>query len=142
MSNAQVTVSTSQLNGTEWQLVSRTISGETLYPEDGDVTTVKYNMSSYSDSCYYGMIEMDRVFQRPYYISDTEPSYTYFDRSKVGVNATGKYIVDYNDKINEVDYWTVISFNTDEMVLFHKAKEGYIPGLDVYRTLRRVKKDE
>lgn len=77
-----------------------------------------------------------------YYISNTIPSYTCFDRSKVGVNSIGKYIVEYNDIRNEVDYYTIISFNNDEMVWFHKAKEGTIPGYDVYVKYKRINKNE
>ena len=139
--NAQVTVSTSQLNGTEWELVSRTILNEELYPDEGDVTTVTFTMSAYCDSCYYGLIDMDRVLRYSYYISNTIPSYTYFDNTKVGVNSIGKYIVEYNDIRNEVDYYTILSFNNDEMLLFHKAKEGTIPGYDVYVKYKRKEKE-
>ena len=41
---------------------------------------------------------------------------------------------------NEVDYYTVISFTDDELILFHKAKPETIPGIDVYIKYRRIKK--
>lgn len=139
--NAQVTVSTNQLNGTEWEFVSVNMYDK-IYLDEDQVNTIKFGMTSYTDSTYYKLIDMDGVFQRPYYISNTEPSYTYFDRSKVGVNATGKYIVDYNDKLNGVDYWTIVSFTNDEMVWLHKSQEDAYNKLDAYITFKRVKKDE
>ncbi len=140
--NAQVMVSTNQLNGTEWEFVSVNMYDK-IYLDEDQVNTIKFGMASYTDSTYYKLIDMDGVvFQRPYYISNTEPSYTYFDRSKVGVNATGKYIVDYNDKLNGVDYWTIVSFTNDEMVWLHKSQEDAYNKLDAYITFKRVKRDE
>lgn len=137
VSNAQVTVSTSQLNGTEWQQESICVNGR-IAKDSTIITTIKFDMTSYVNSAYFSRINKNSCLQYPYYISDKEPSYTYFDSSKVGVNNVGKYIVYYNDKLNEVLYETIISFNDDEMVLFHKALDDY----DVYVTYKRVKKDE
>ena len=138
--NAQVKISTSQLNGTEWEEVSFCADGKIYTPHNID--TYKFNMSSYSRSFYSSSLKRTICAQFPFYITNDEPSYTYFDRSKVGVNATGKYIVKYNEKVHEVDYYTIMSFNSDEMVLFHKAQENSTPGLDVYLTLKRVNKNE
>ena len=137
--NAQVSVSTCQLDGTEWKLVS---VNKTEFMDDDDTSYFKFTMSSYIDSCYYARIDMDRVLRSTYYVSNVEPSYTCFDESQVGVNANGKYIVWRNNTSHEIDYFTIMSFNGDEMKLFHKAKENTIPGMNAYITLRRVRQDE
>lgn len=71
-------------------------------------------------------------------MSDIEPCDYSFDKSNVGVNDEGKYIVVYNEKTDEVDYYTVMSFTDEEMVLFRKAKKDQVPNLDVYITFKRV----
>ncbi len=131
--NAQVTVSTSQLNGTEWKIVS---VNKTAFSDD-DTSIFKFDMSSYSD-----IVSTNLTLQNMYYISNTEPSYISFDESQVGVNANGKYIVWRNNKSHEIDYFTIMSFNGDEMRLFHKAKENTFPGINAYLTLKRVNKNE
>ena len=134
MCNAQVQISTNQLDNTQWETVLRTIRGQEETPNT--VNTWIFNMSSYCADIYFPILKKTATGKFPYYISDEEPCDYSFDKSKVGVNAKGKYIVYYNEKRDAVDYYTVISFTDDEMVLFHKNKEYNIP--DVYITLKRV----
>ena len=108
MSMAQVTVSTSQLNGTKW-----IIKGDT----SGDFD--EYTMSQ-------------RIWRRkdgsfstyPYYITDTPiTSYEYskFDYSKVGKNTKGRYYVTAND-ILKITYCSAI-------LSFDKTKGVYVTKL-------------
>ena len=136
MCNAQVQISTDQLDDSRWDVVLRTIRNKKEIPNR--VNTWIFNMSSYSDSTYFSVLDKSSVIQHPYYMSDIEPCDYSFDKSKVGVNAKGKYIVFYNEKCDEVDYYTVMSFTDDKMVLFRKAKKDQVPNLDVYITFKRV----
>ena len=136
MCNAQVQISTNQLDDTQWEIVLRTVRGEEELPNR--VNIWKFNMSSYTSSMYLPTLNKTSIWQFQYYISDIEPCDYSFDKSKVGVNAKGKYIVTYNEKTDVVDYYTVMSFTEDEIVLFRKAKKDQVPNLDVYITFKRV----
>ena len=76
-------------------------------------------------------------FQKQYYISDVEPT-DIFEQANVGVNRKGKYIILYNDKTKEVEYYTVISASDEELVLFHKANKNAIPNLDALITYKKI----
>ena len=121
MCNAQVQISTKQLDITKWEIVLRTIMGKEEIPNR--VNTWDFNMSSYSSSMYLPTLKKTSIWLFQYYVSDIEPCDYSFDKSNVGVNYEGKYIVVYNKKTDEVDYYTVMSFTDDEMVLFRKAKK-------------------
>lgn len=138
MCSAQVQISTNLLDNTQWDVVLRTIRNKKEIPNR--VNKWRFNMSSYSDSTYFSILDKSSVIQHPYYISDIEPCDYSFDKSKVGVNAKGKYIVFYNEKCDEVDYYTVMSFTDEEMVFFHKNKVDYIP--DVYITFKRTERGD
>ena len=127
MSMAQVTVSTSQLNGTKW-----IIKGDT----SGDFD--EYTMSQ-------------RIWRRkdgsfstyPYYITDTPiTSYEYskFDYSKVGKNTKGRYIVSANE-ISKITYCVSIqSFDKTKGVfvvkLVTKGLIGTGDGICEYEMLK------
>lgn len=136
MCNAQVQISTKQLDNTKWEIVLRTIMGKEEIPNR--VNTWDFNMSSYSSSMYLPTLKKTSIWLFQYYVSDIEPCDYSFDKSNVGVNDEGKYIVVYNEKTDEVDYYTVMSFTDEEMVLFRKAKKDQVPNLDVYITFKRV----
>ena len=136
MCNAQVQIFTKQLDNTQWAIVLRTIMGKEEIPNR--VNTWDFNMSSYSSSMYLPTLKKTSIWLFQYYVSDIEPCDYSFDKSNVGVNDEGKYIVVYNEKTDEVDYYTVMSFTDDEMVLFRKAKKEQVPNLDVYITFKRV----
>ena len=127
MSMAQVTVSTSQLNGTKW-----IIKGDT----SGDFD--EYTMSQ-------------RIWRRkdgsfstyPYYITDTPiTSYEYskFDYSKVGKNTKGRYIVSANE-ISKITYCVSIqSFDKTKGVFVVKlVTKGLIGTGDGMCTYEMVK---
>lgn len=136
MCSAQVQISANQLDNTQWEIVLRTIMGKEEIPNR--VNTWDFNMSSYRSSMYLPTLKKTSIWQFQYYVSDIEPCDYSFDKSNVGVNAEGKYIVTHNEKTDEVDYYTVMSFTDDKMVLFRKAKKDQVPSLDVYITFKRV----
>ena len=108
VSMAQVSISTSQLNGTKWR-----IEGST------------------SGSCYeYTMSQ--RIWHRrdstfsvyPYYLTDTPiTSYEYsgFDRSKVGRETSGRYLVTLNTKQKIVYCASIESFDKTKGVFVLKV---------------------
>ena len=127
MSMAQVTVSTSQLNGTKW-----IIKGDT----SGDFD--EYTMSQ-------------RIWRRkdgsfspsPYYLTDTPiTSYEYskFNYSKVGKNAKGRYIVLANDVLKITYCASIRSFDKTKGVFVTKlVTEGLIGASDGIDTYEMVK---
>ena len=136
MCSAQVQISTNLLDNTQWVIASRKIMGK--IEKANRVNIWKFNKSSYSTNYYATSLNEIIVLKHPYYISNVEPCDYSFDKNKVGVNTEGKYLVFYNEKCDEVDYYTVMSFTDEEMVLFHKNKVDYIP--DVYITFKRAHK--
>ena len=137
--NAQVKISTSQLNGTEWQIESYERSGK-IRKYDFEIVTCKYAMSSLYEKAYYPEDGDSICYRLPYYITDVEPIDFNFDKSKVGVNSTGRYLVRKGDIVDYVDYDVIMSFNDDEMVLLHKGSDDTIGGNeDVYVKWKRIK---
>ena len=108
--SAQIEIDHSQLIGTKWQRIEPVVR----------------NVNSASGS-------------KDYYITNETPSYSVFYKNYVGQERRGRYIVVYYPKVNEVDYYTVMSFTDDELVLFHKAKPETIPGIDVYIKCKRIR---
>ncbi len=132
--NAQELISTKQLDGTQWKVVSRTIKDKKEVPNE--THTIKFSMSVLSDSIIFPNRKV-MGFQKQYYISDVEPT-DIFEQANVGVNRKGKYIILYNDKTKEVEYYTVISASDEELVLFHKANKNAIPNLDALITYKKI----
>ena len=129
--NAQVQVSTKQLIGAKWEETSRIVGGTTENPNKKRI--IEFDKNVFLNSIYFNTEPTTAQFK--YYLSDTEPS-NVFNYNLVGTNNKGKHIVLYNDKLNKVFHYTFISFNDDEMVLYHKAGEYKI---DCYVTYKRIK---
>jgi hypothetical protein len=55
-----------------------------------------------------------------YYLSDKIPSE--FDFSKVGKSSSGKYLIYYNEKRKEMDYYTIRQFDATTFILFYEMK--------------------
>ena len=107
ISMAQVTVSTSQLNGTKWR-----IKGSTSGNFD------EYTMSQEIWRCKDGSCSI-----YPYYLTDTPiTSYEYseFDYSKVGKNTKGRYIVNVNEKLKITYCASIQSFDKTKGVFVTK----------------------
>ena len=114
ISMAQVTVSTSQLNGTKWKIKGSTSGSVYEYTRSQEI----WRRKDGSFSPY------------PYYLTDTPiTSYEYskFDYSKVGKNTKGRYIVSANE-ISKITYCVSIqSFDKTKGVFVLKlVTEGLI----------------
>ena len=128
---AQVDVSTSQLAGIKWKKTSPVSKRETI--------TMMFSETNFTDSIYYSSLNKTVGNSLSYYITDELPSFSVFHSDYVGKERTGCYIVMYYPKVNDVDYFTVVSFTDDELVLFHKAKPDPVPGLDMYIKYERIR---
>ena len=114
MSMAQVTVSTSQLNGTKWIIKGDTSGDIDEYTQSEEI----WRRKDGSFSTY------------PYYLTDTPiTSYEYskFDYSKVGKNTKGRYIVNVNEKLKITYCASIQSFDKTKGVFVTKlVTEGLI----------------
>ena len=127
LSMAQVTVSTSQLNGTKWKIKGSTSGSVYEYTRSQEI----WRRKDGSFSPY------------PYYLTDTPiRSYEYskFDYSKVGKNTKGRYIVSANE-ISKITYCVSIqSFDKTKGVfvvkLVTKGLIGTGDGICEYEMLK------
>ena len=127
MSMAEVTVSTSQLNGTKWIIKGDTSGSVDEYTRSQEI----WRRKDGSFGTY------------PYYLTDTPiTSYEYskFDYSKVGKNTKGRYIVSANE-ISKITYCVSIqSFDKTKGVfvvkLVTKGLIGTGDGICEYEMLK------
>ena len=127
ISIAQVTVSTSLLNGTKWKIKGSTSGSVYEYTRSQEI----WRRKDGSFSPY------------PYYLTDTPiTSYEYskFDYSKVGKNTKGRYIVSANE-ISKITYCVSIqSFDKTKGVfvvkLVTKGLIGTGDGICEYEMLK------
>ena len=114
ISMAQVTVSTTQLNGTKWIIKGDTSGDIDEYTQSEEI----WRRKDGSFSTY------------PYYLTDTPiTSYEYskFDYSKVGKNTKGRYIVNVNEKLKITYCASIQSFDKTKGVFVTKlVTEGLI----------------
>ena len=127
ISMAQVTVSTSQLNGTKWIIKGDTSGNVYEYTQSQEIW--RHKDGSFSPS--------------PYYLTDTPiTSYEYskFDYSKVGKNAKGRYIVLANDVLKITYCASIQSFDKTKGVfvtkLVTKGLIGPSDGIDTYEMVK------
>ena len=127
LSMAQVTVSTSQLNGTKWRVKGSTSGSVYEYTMSQEI----WRRKDGSFSTY------------PYYITDTPiTSYEYskFDYSKVGKNTKGRYIVTVNEKLKITYCASIQSFDKTKGVFITKlVTTGLIgtgDGIDTYEMVK------
>ena len=127
ISIAQVTVSTSQLNGTKWRVKGDTSGNVYEYTQSQEI----WRRKDGSFSTY------------PYYITDTPiTSYEYskFDYSKVGKNAKGRYIVLANDVLKITYCASIQSFDKTKGVFVTKLVTtgliGPSDGIDTYEMVK------
>ena len=114
ISMAQVTVSTTQLNGTKWKIKGSTSGSVYEYTQSQEIWQRKDG-----SFCTY-----------PYYLTDTPiTSYEYskFDYSKVGKNTKGRYIVSANEILKITYCASIQSFDKTKGVFVTKlVTEGLI----------------
>lgn len=123
----QVTVSTTQLNGTKWKLQGNTSGSIYEYTQSKNIWHHKDGSS----------------FTYPYYLTDTPiTSYEYsaFDHSKVGKKTKGGYMVTVNEKQKVVYCAAIRSFNKKKGIFVLKlVTEGLIGTGDGISTYEMVK---
>ena len=127
ISIAQVTVSTSQLNGTKWKIKGSTSGSVYEYTRSQEI----WRRKDGSFSPY------------PYYLTDTPiTSYEYskFDYSKVGKNTKGRYIVSANEILKITYCVSIQSFDKTKGVfvlkLVTKGLIGTGDGICEYEILK------
>ena len=127
ISMAQVTVSTSQLNGTKWRVKGSTSGSVYEYTMSQEIWRRKDG-----SFCTY-----------PYYLTDTPiTSYEYsaFDYSKVGKNTKGRYMVSANDILKITYCASIQSFDKTKGVFVLKlVTKGLIGTGDGMCTYEMVK---
>ena len=125
-----VVVSRSQLCGTKWE--------RTFPASKYSSVEIMFNDSVIVDNYYNSLLDKSVLNSFEYYITNELPSYSVFYRKYVGQERSGCYIVKYNTKVKEVDYYIVVSLTEKELVLYHRATPGQIPNLDTYIKYRRI----
>lgn len=113
-SNAQKTISLSQLKDTEWKQI---------YDSDrGYSRTVRIT----SESAVWSVIESgtkNDVSNEDYYLTDEEPMLLpgkdqfYFDHTQVGKNSEGKYIMVYKKNTDTTRYYIVKDYDSSHLYL-------------------------
>lgn len=128
--NAQTSISINQLKGTKWQRTSPAYNDK--------ISTLIYSDSTYMNITNYLLIKELSESTFKYYLSPSVPPS--FDFSKVGKPTSGKFLIVYNRKMDEMFYYQIISFSPQKMVLLRKGKPYSIGGADdLYMTYKRVK---
>lgn len=111
----QQQVSVSQLNGTRWRLPNSTSGSTYEYTSTHRIWRRNGNL----------------MFRYPYYLSNTIVSS--FDKSKVGKNTKGCYLVIYNEKLNFTYCSLIIELDKQKGTIKCKLEtKGIIGCGDVY----------
>lgn len=142
-SNAQKTISLSQLKGTEWKQI--------FDSDRGYSRTVRIS----SELAVWSVIESNTkkdVLTEEYYLTNEEPLLLsgkdefLFDHSQVGKNTEGKYIMIYDRSAETVKYYIVKDYDCSNLYLEVPASYLIHNGEKVYLSkswnmiLRKIKK--
>ena len=113
LANAQISISSSQLAGTRW-----TLKGDNKVIKD----TVEYTSTKEVLKDYLPTFKKTIVHKREYYLSETTD--TIFDKTKVGKQTYGCYLITYNEKNQECSYFKIIKFNLqeEEFILYRPSR--------------------
>ena len=112
------TVSTKQLAGTSWNLISPNM-------EKHDYLTIKFSTDTMTYIDQYPSLNKTMVLNEQYYISSAEP--TSFDKTLVGKSLSGNYIAEYNGsdlmwlKVEKISNDSLyVSNDEDDVFIFKK----------------------
>ena len=114
MAFGQVTISTSDLIGTKWQLLEDYESHSSEYYEFTKNALIWHR----SDNS---------TFSYPYYLSAAIP--TTFDSTKVGIQTKGCYFIEYNNKMDYFYCDAIMSFNKSAGKMVCKVMNNDVIGL-------------
>ena len=121
------------LAGSEWQYYE---PGSMDYNQ-GVLRNVIFSTDSVQYNTYWYPLQETTTIINPYYQCDTKP--TSFDFSQVGKGNGGRYFVEYNHTLNEMEYCEITKCTEDSLVLFFEWQPGYIGGGDHSVTYTRVR---
>ena len=114
------TVSTKQLAGTSWNLISPNM-------EKHYYLTIKFSADTITYISQYPIINKTTILNHIYYISSTEP--TVFDKTLVGKSLSGNYIASYNGsdlmwlKVEKISNDSLyVSNDEDDVFIFKRLK--------------------
>ena len=108
------TVSTKQLAGTSWNLISPKL--EECY------STIKFSMDTITYIDQYPIINKTTILNHIYYISSTEP--TVFDKTLVGKSLSGNYIASYNG--SDLMWLKVEKISNDSLYVSNDEDDEFI----------------
>lgn len=134
---AQVVISTSDLDGTKWELVA----SNNLWPDlklQSEASKEAKSQQASLRKPYYEYTQDSMIWHRsdattatfPYYLSDTIP--TKFAHSKVGKSTKGCYYIEYNSKLDEFICYLILSFNKTEGTMVHKLENEMVGDADTF----------
>lgn len=130
---AQVVISTSDLDGTKWELVA----SNNLWPDlklQSEASKENNSRQTSQRKPYYEYTQGSMIWHKsdattatfPYYLSDAIP--TKFDHSRVGKSTKGCYYIEYNSKLDEFICYLILSFNKTEGTMVHKLENEEMVG--------------
>lgn len=105
-----------------------------------ETNILEFSRDSIIDTSKYSLINKTVRYSKPYYLSDNIP--TSFDFTKVGKPSQGKYLIDYNDKVQELEYCEIKVLDDNKLILFYEQQDGYIGGADMTVTYTRMKPED
>ena len=114
MSQAQTIISTADLNGTKWKLVSP--------KDDGCLKNISFTLRSKIDRIAFVNEGKTYRYSIDYYISPTIP--TKYNKDFVGKNRSGKYIIQC--VYDEVFWFEVLKFTKKELRLRSKLGQTFV----------------
>ena len=112
----EVSISTSDLNGTKWQLKI-------------DYTDQSKDYYEYTQDTQIWHHDDGGTFSYPYYLTDTIP--TKFDHSKVGKTTKGRYFVEINPKWGDLYCDPIYYFNKEEGLMIRGEHIYIMKGKDI-----------
>ena len=121
------------LAGSEWQYYE---PGHVDY-DKGVLRNVVFSADTVKYNTYRYLLQKSTVYSKPYYQCDVKP--TSFDFSQVGKGNGGRFFVEYNHTLNEMEYCEITKCTEDTLVLFFEGQPGYIGGGDHSVTYTRVR---
>ena len=109
------TVSTKQLAGTSWNLVSPNMKKHCYL-------TIKFSTDSMTHIAQYPSLNKTTVLNEQYNISSAEP--TSFDKTLVGKSLSGNYIAEYNG--SDLMWLKVEKISNDSLYISNYADVSFI----------------
>ena len=88
------------------------------------IESYKFTNDSILETYYFIYSNTTVNYAKPFYLAKNKTES--FDFSKVGTETSGRFLLYYNDKMNETEYWEITKQTPDTLILFHEAQDGYV----------------